>query len=598
MDTDITELEELGAEKVSGVGSPANGTPWLLLKGQDVVANPESPHTESPEANEQEEEMTKAEADDIEAMLTKARFGGFCDTDDCGVCKERFGPLYEQIIEKSKLKTADRKKLPKSAFAIPAKAPASGSYPIHDESHARNALARSSGKPEEAKVRTAVTRRYPKMGNKSTGVPDVSTKVPNDPRPESQWHLETGQSGLAGPMTAGERQDHNDPSFAMGGEPSYVIPDEKKVTNNPPAPKPMDRPGRAEATSTYDLAGVTAKESWTIEVVEKENWVSTDKSAATSSKPGDSAWQAYDAASCDSVARGLAEAKLAIEAIRTRELTEAVAGDASEWFDAYQLNCAAEDICSALALVASLAYREAADGKSQSMSDTATKSLQSTQSLLTSIVGQARTNQSAGFGVQTSEEESIMATVTKEELDAQIAESASKAAKKAIKQYKEAEAKKAKKKAKKLPAFMEKNANNGGDITHDEMESKVKGHADANDIGVIGHGVESQYRNAKKSKKNNKAMKSVESKLESVETLLAKMAGRPRAGGPVLDGQPRGAFPASEGRATESVTKGAGDEIQRLEKSMETVTDPMSRDQISRELTLARLRKGHEDGLI
>ena len=37
-----------------------------------------------------------------------------------------------------------------------------------------------------------------------------------------------------------------------------------------------------------------------------------------------------------------------------------------------------------------------------------------------------------------------MATVTKEELDAQIAESASKAAKKAIKQYKKSQAKKAK----------------------------------------------------------------------------------------------------------------------------------------------------------
>ena len=596
MDTDITELEELGAEKVSGVGSPANGTPWLLLKAQDVVANPESPHTESAEADEQEEEMTKAEADDIEEMLTKARFGGFCDTDDCGVCKERFGPLYEQIVEKSKLKTADRKKLPKSAFAIPAKAPASGSYPIHDESHARNALARSSGKPEEAKVRAAVTRRYPKMGKKSTGVPDVSTKVPNDPRPESQWHLRTGQSGVAGPMTTGERQEHSDPSFTPGGESSYIIPEEAKVNDNPPYPKPMDRPGNSEGQSV-----VTAKESWTIEVVEKENWVSTDKSAAPSDndgdEPGGAAWQAYDAASCDSVARGLAEAKMAVEAIRSREMTEAVSGDASEWFDAYQLNCAAEDICSALALVASLAYREAADGRSQSMSDTATKSLQSTQSLLTSIVGQARTNQSAGFGVQTSEEESIMATVTKEELDAQIAESASKAAKKAIKQYKKDEEKKAKKKSKKMPAFMEKNANNGGDITEGEMERQVHGTHDANDVGAVGHGVQSQYRN-KKSKKNDKAMKSVESKLESVETLLAKMAGRPRTGGPVLDGQSRGAFPASEGRTTEAVAKGADDEITRLEKSLNDSNDAVYRDQVSRELTLARLRKGHEDGLI
>jgi hypothetical protein len=72
-DTAITELEELGAEKVSGVGNPANGTPWLLLKATDVQADPDSPHTESPEADAQEAEMTKAEADEIEALNTEAR---------------------------------------------------------------------------------------------------------------------------------------------------------------------------------------------------------------------------------------------------------------------------------------------------------------------------------------------------------------------------------------------------------------------------------------------------------------------------------------------------------------------------------------------
>lgn len=37
-------------------------------------------------------------------------------------------------------------------------------YPIHDAAHARNALARASGKPEEAKVRTAVAAKYPGIG--------------------------------------------------------------------------------------------------------------------------------------------------------------------------------------------------------------------------------------------------------------------------------------------------------------------------------------------------------------------------------------------------------------------------------------------------
>jgi hypothetical protein len=40
-------------------------------------------------------------------------------------------------------------------------------YPIEDKSHARNALARASGKPEEARVRAAVKRKYPDIGRKT-----------------------------------------------------------------------------------------------------------------------------------------------------------------------------------------------------------------------------------------------------------------------------------------------------------------------------------------------------------------------------------------------------------------------------------------------
>ncbi len=65
------------------------------------------------------------------------------------------------------LSTAKRERLPKSAFAIPEKAPGPGSYPIPDESHARNALARVSqhGTPAEKKrVKIAVTRKFPEIG--------------------------------------------------------------------------------------------------------------------------------------------------------------------------------------------------------------------------------------------------------------------------------------------------------------------------------------------------------------------------------------------------------------------------------------------------
>lgn len=73
----------------------------------------------------------------------------------------------------AKLNAAARKSLPKSDFAVKSKAKSakgkakSGSYPIPDRSHAQNALARSSGKPEEAKVRAAVKRKFPGMVKKS-----------------------------------------------------------------------------------------------------------------------------------------------------------------------------------------------------------------------------------------------------------------------------------------------------------------------------------------------------------------------------------------------------------------------------------------------
>lgn len=60
------------------------------------------------------------------------------------------------------LTTKKRKSLSRSSFAIPEQR----AYPIHDRAHAANALARSSGKSVEGRVRAAVCRRYPDMCKK------------------------------------------------------------------------------------------------------------------------------------------------------------------------------------------------------------------------------------------------------------------------------------------------------------------------------------------------------------------------------------------------------------------------------------------------
>jgi hypothetical protein len=59
----------------------------------------------------------------------------------------------------AKLTTAARKKLPKSEFVEKG----ARKYPIPDAAHARDALARSSGKPEHASVVAAVKRKFPKI---------------------------------------------------------------------------------------------------------------------------------------------------------------------------------------------------------------------------------------------------------------------------------------------------------------------------------------------------------------------------------------------------------------------------------------------------
>lgn len=58
------------------------------------------------------------------------------------------------------LTARSRNNLPGEDFVFPG----DRRYPIHDAAHARNALARSAGKPEAAKVRAAVHRKFPDIG--------------------------------------------------------------------------------------------------------------------------------------------------------------------------------------------------------------------------------------------------------------------------------------------------------------------------------------------------------------------------------------------------------------------------------------------------
>lgn len=577
--TGITELLTLEPDRLDGVGSPANGsTGWVMLKSLDVQADPDSPHITSPEADAQEAEMTKAEADEIEALLTKAEGNGFCYMDDCEVCKEHFGPLHEELL-KRKLKMKDRRALPKGDFAVPSKSPSSGSFPINDESHARNALARASGKPVEAQVRAAVRRKYPNIDiakelellQKSPGVPDESVQTPKE-----KGHLNTGQSGLAGPVTAGHVRPETSPSFQVGGETPYIIPDEAKVTNNPPFEK---RP-RQEA-----LVSDVGK-SWEIEVVDKQNWVSLDNTLSGGSQmPQEPSVAAANSTVLDRIVCAYMALKEAMAAQKADPDGMNDPLDAQVWAHL-------EDVCATL--------KNALIDQALDIAGVEPAMLKA-ENLLTKLGGADTT---AGNGARTSEEENIMTTVTKEELTTFVGETAGAAAVAAVKEALKAERKAAKAKMKgkmkgkgKPPFMAEKNANNGGDITHQQEESGVHGKHEANDVNSVPNGghVDGQYVNKEKKGNKDKALKALVAeqgeKLVAVGELLEKMARRPRSGGPVLDGASRGAFPASEGRQSESVAKGAGDpELERVEKEIEQVEGKSGFDNAQRLSDLQQTR--------
>lgn len=68
----------------------------------------------------------------------------------------------------ARLTAARRAALPKGSFAIPQKR----AYPIMNESHARNALARASANAspaEQAAIRRKVKKRYPSIQVGGTG---------------------------------------------------------------------------------------------------------------------------------------------------------------------------------------------------------------------------------------------------------------------------------------------------------------------------------------------------------------------------------------------------------------------------------------------
>jgi len=93
-----------------------------------------------------------------ETEISSLILPGYCECEDTDR-KSRHYLRQRNSLAAAVLTGKKRKALSKGAFAIPEER----AYPIHDRAHAANALSRSAGKPEEARVKRAVCRRYPNM---------------------------------------------------------------------------------------------------------------------------------------------------------------------------------------------------------------------------------------------------------------------------------------------------------------------------------------------------------------------------------------------------------------------------------------------------
>ena len=69
----------------------------------------------------------------------------------------------------AKLSAADRRAIPKRQFGIPSKAPASGSYPMPDRSHAANAKARARQQLNRGNLSRSAYNRIVAKANRVLG---------------------------------------------------------------------------------------------------------------------------------------------------------------------------------------------------------------------------------------------------------------------------------------------------------------------------------------------------------------------------------------------------------------------------------------------
>jgi hypothetical protein len=165
MAVEITEFVDIDPDSVHAVYKAANGTPFLMIKAIDDDDDDKPGDDDKPDGDDAKKSMFE-----------------FCGDPTCEVCVSR--------ASKGRLSTAERRQIPKSDFALPEKAPGSGSYPIKDKAHARAALRlRGHASPEDqARIKRAVASKYPDLGKGKKEKKRASKEVGSQESVQASFH--------------------------------------------------------------------------------------------------------------------------------------------------------------------------------------------------------------------------------------------------------------------------------------------------------------------------------------------------------------------------------------------------------------------------
>ena len=619
-DVEVTEITELTADDgVHGVGKPANGIGFILVKSAemeecstcngkgtilegnrkcpDCKGSGEVAKSDSKEADEQEEEMT--------GELDK---GAYCGDPNCGICKAM--AVVKDLSE------SDRKAMPASSFAFIDKN-GKKHLPVHDEGHVKSALGRfnqqdfseAKGDPADAKkkaaakILSAAKKHGIEVSDESNVAEaakkgDIQDSLKGTQEPTVAAKLDGGESGLAGSVTLGVRTPASDPSLHVGGRSTANIPLEGVVHDNLPIPETTDGAGIVAPEAIKAVAVASLWEAMdqieaNRQAIKDGQFMQATGDAALS--PGSMPWESFDAATLKQIAECLASCCNALDYMAQREREESLTADPGDITNAWDLEEAGQALDCALGVVARLSFHEAVEGEAtkgqvakvgRKLSGKNADSLKAARDHLNSVLESADENK-AGSSGDDDKETIDMASVTKDELvelvvkTTRLANEGERKERKAAKKRKEEEA--------------EKNANNGGDISTEDV--KPTSEHDADDVQSVGGSVDPQYVNKGTEGDTNAdmdpAVKQVADQLgeltkglRSVEETVAKIAKRARPVGPSLDGQARGLAP-DEGRLG-TVAK-AEDHIEELKKALDAESDPLRKSQIAEELSIANL---------